>query len=89
MDTHLVLHGLIDPADQPGKGLSINGFSQSISHINGMIQCEWAENLYRKIKKIKNVFFVLKSMTKYECDDLDTLSALASIFLYVSPSWRI
>lgn len=43
---HLVLHGLVDPVDQPGEGLSIDGFGQSISGIDGMIDCEWAEDLY-------------------------------------------
>ena len=42
---HLVFHGIIDPVDQPGEGLSIDGFSQGISGIDGMINCEWTEDL--------------------------------------------
>lgn len=48
--SHPVLHGLIDPVDQPGEGLSIDGFSQGISGIDGMIDCERAEDLYRETK---------------------------------------
>lgn len=42
---HFVLHGLVDPVDQPGEGLSIDGFGQRVSHIDGMIDCERAEHL--------------------------------------------
>lgn len=47
---HLVLHGLIDPVDQPGESLPIDGFGQGISGIDGMIDCEWAEDLYSETK---------------------------------------
>lgn len=42
---HLVLHGLINPVDQPGKSLSIDGFGQSVSDIDGVVYCEWTEDL--------------------------------------------
>lgn len=50
LSPHLVLYGLVDPVDQPGEGLSIDGFGQGIPGIDGMIDCEWAEDLYSKTK---------------------------------------
>lgn len=43
--TYLVLHGLVDPIDQPGEGLPIDGFGQGVSGIHGMISRERAEDL--------------------------------------------
>lgn len=42
---HLVLHGRVDLIDQPGEGVSVDGFSQSISGVKGMVDRERAENL--------------------------------------------
>lgn len=52
---HLVLHGLVDPVDQPGEGLPIDGFGQSVSGIDGMIDGEWAEDLYDETKSTLNL----------------------------------
>lgn len=43
---HLVLYGVVDPVDQPGESLPIDSFGQGISGIDGMINCEWAEDLH-------------------------------------------
>ena len=44
--SHLVLHGLVDPVDQPGEGLPIDRFGQGISGVDGVIDREWTEDLY-------------------------------------------
>lgn len=43
---NLVLYGVVDPVDQPGESLPIDSFGQGISGIDGMINCEWAEDLH-------------------------------------------
>lgn len=43
--SHRILHGLIDSIDQPGEGTAIHSFGQGISGIDGVINCEWAEDL--------------------------------------------
>lgn len=50
---YLVLHGLVDPVDQPGERLSIDGFGQSISGIDGVISHERTENLYSERKSVE------------------------------------
>lgn len=47
---HLVLHGFIDPVDQPGESLPVDRFSQSISSIDGVIDRERAEDLHGETK---------------------------------------
>lgn len=42
---HLVLHGSVDLIDQPGEGVPVDGFSQSISGIEGVVNRERAEDL--------------------------------------------
>lgn len=45
VSANLILHGIINLVDQPGKGASIDGFGQGISGIDGMVHCERAEHL--------------------------------------------
>lgn len=42
---HLVLHGGVDLIDQPGERVSVDGFSQSVSGIEGVVDRERAEDL--------------------------------------------
>lgn len=50
MLSHLVLHGLVDPVDQPGEGLPVDGFGQGISGVDGVVDCERTEDLYKRDK---------------------------------------
>lgn len=61
---HLVLHGLIDPVDQPGEGLSIDSFGQGISGVDGMVNCEWAEDLYSETKSYLNFKHYMESLNR-------------------------
>lgn len=46
--SYLVFYCLIDPVDEPREGLPVDGFSQRVSDINGMISCKWTEDLFKQ-----------------------------------------
>ncbi len=66
---HLVLHGLVDPVDQPGERLPIDGFGQGVSGIDGVIDGEWAEDLFRETKLKLNFSTVRTVFLKTQAND--------------------